>query len=119
MDDIEEAHSHVNFMDLASNRAAYRLSDQYDQEVLGYMSRFKQSALHSVADTANDTVNGTKAVSTAGSDELLTSMKLRKDSFGNITTSSAGDHSIPVAARLPGATAFQQQLLLLRWLYHA
>ena len=24
-------------------------------------------------------------------------MKLRKDSFGNITTSSAGDHSIPVA----------------------
>jgi len=30
---------------------------------------------------------------------------LRKDSFGNITTSSAGDHSIPVAARFPGATA--------------
>ncbi len=25
MDDIEEAHSHVNFMDLATNRAAYRL----------------------------------------------------------------------------------------------
>ena len=105
MDDIEEAHSHVNFMDLASNRAAYRLSDQYDQEVLGYMSGFKQSALHSAADTANDTVNGTKAVSTAGSDELLTSMKLRKDSFGNITTSSAGDHSIPIAPRLGGATS--------------
>jgi hypothetical protein len=32
-------------------------------------------------------------------------MKLRKDSFGNITTASAGDHSIPLAARLPGATA--------------
>ena len=92
-------------MDLASNRAAYRLSDQYDQGVLGYMAGFKQSALHSVADTANDQVNGTKAVSTAGSDELLTSMKIRKDSFGNITTSSAGDHSIPVTARLPGATA--------------
>ena len=105
IDDIEEAHSHVNFMDLATNRAAYRLSDQYDQEVLGYLSGFKQSALHSAADAANTTVNGTKAVSTAGSDELLTSMKLRKDSFGNITTTSAGDHSIPVAARLPGATA--------------
>jgi len=105
MDDIEEAHSHVNFMQLATDRAAYRLADQYDQEVLGYMSGFKQSSLHSVADTANDTVNGTKAVTTAGSDELLTSMKLRKDSFGNITTSSAGDHSIPVVARLPGATA--------------
>ena len=44
-------------------------------------------------------------MSTAGSDELLTSMKLRKDSFGNITTSSAGDHSIPIAPRLGGATA--------------
>ena len=105
MDDIEEAHSHVNFMDLATDRAAYRLADQYDQEVLGYLSGVKQSALHAKVDTANDTVNGTKAVSTAGSDELLTSMKLKKGDFGNITTSSAGDHSIPLAARLPGATA--------------
>jgi len=105
IDDIEEAHSHVNFMDLATNRAAYRLSDQYDQEVLGYLSGFKQSALHANADAANTTTNGTKAVATAGSDELLTSMKLRKDSFGNITTGSAGDHSIPLAVRMPGATA--------------
>ena len=105
IDDIEEAHSHVNFMDLATNRAAYRLADQHDQEVLGYLSGFKQSALHADADTVNDQVNGTKAVTTAGSDELLTSMKLRKDSFGNIATSSAGDHSIQVAASLPGATA--------------
>ena len=29
---------------------------------------------------------------------------MNKDSFGNITT-TAGNHSIPVAARLPGATA--------------
>ena len=105
VDDIEEAHSHVNFMDLATNRAAYRLADQHDQEVLGYLSGYAQSALHSAADTVNTTVNGTKAVSTAGSDELLSSMKLKKGDFGNITTSSAGDHSIPLAARLPGATA--------------
>jgi hypothetical protein len=105
IDDIEEAHSHVNFMDLATNRAAYRLSDQYDQEVLGYLAGFKQSSLHTSADTVNNVVNGTVAVATAGTDELLTSMKLRKDSFGNITTSSAGNHSIPVAARLPGETA--------------
>ena len=105
MDDIEEAHSHVNFMQLATDRAAYRLADQYDQEVLGYMSGYKQTSLHAQADAVNDSVNGSKAVTTAGSDELLTSMKLRKDSFGNITTSSAGDHSIPVVARLPGATA--------------
>jgi hypothetical protein len=105
IDDIEEAHSHVNFMDLATNRAAYRLADQHDQEVLGYLSGYKQTALHTNAGAVNDQVNGTKAVSTAGSDELLSSMKLKKGDFGNITTSSAGDHSIPVAARLPGATA--------------
>ena len=104
VDDIEEAHSHVNFMDLATDRAAYRLADQYDQEVLGYLSGYKQSALHVNADAVNDQVNGTKAVATAGSDELLSSMKLKKGDFGNISTSSAGDHSIPVAARLPGAT---------------
>ena len=105
MDDIEEAHSHVNFSQLASDRAAYRLADQYDQECLGYLSGFAQSALSAVASAANSTVSGSKAVSTAGSDELLTSMKLRKDSFGNITTLSAGDHSIPIAPRLGGATA--------------
>lgn len=108
VDDIEEAHSHVNFMDLATNRAAYRLADQHDQEVLGYLSGYKQSALHTNGDTVNDVVNGTKAVVTAGSDELLTSMKLRKDSFGNITTASKADHSIPVAARLPGAVALPE-----------
>ena len=105
VDDIEEAHSHVNFESLASDRAGYRLRDQHDQEVLGYLAGFKQSALSTAAGAANDVVSGSKAVATAGSDELLTSMKLRKDSFGNITTSSAGDHSIPLAARLPGATS--------------
>ena len=105
MDDVEESHSHVNFMQLATDRAAYRLSDQYDQEVLGYLSGYKQSALHASADGLNTTVNGTKAVTTAGSNELLASMQLKKSDFGNITTSSAGDHSIPLAARLPGATA--------------
>ena len=105
VDDIEEAHSHVNFESLASDRAGYRLRDQHDQEVLGYLSGFAQSALSTAAGTANTTVSGSKAVATAGSDELLTSMKLRKDSFGNITTGSAADHSIPLAARLPGATA--------------
>jgi hypothetical protein len=105
VDDIEEAHSHVNFQSLASDRAAYRLADQYDQEVLGYVSGYAQSTLHDNADTVNTTVNGTKANSSAGSDELLAANKLNKGDFGNITTSAADDHSIPVAARLPGATA--------------
>jgi len=92
-------------MDLATNRAAFRLADQLDQEVLGYLSGYKQSALHANANAVNTVVNGTKADAAAGTDELLASMKLKKGDFGNITTTSAGDHSIPVAARLPGATA--------------
>jgi|TARA_R110000737_G_scaffold172496_2_gene197979 hypothetical protein len=105
IDDIEEAHSHVNFMDLATNKAAYRLADQHDQEVLGYLSGYKQAALHANAGAVNDQVNGTKADTAAGSDELLAANKLKKGDFGNITTASAADHAIPVAARLPGATA--------------
>ena len=105
VDDIEEAHSHVNFMDLATNRAAYRLADQHDQEVLGYLSGYKQSALHANADTVNDITNGTKADTTAGADELLAVNKLSRPSFGNLTTAGTAGDSIPVAARLPGATA--------------
>jgi len=102
IDDIEAAHSHVNFMQMASDRAAYRLRDQYDQDVLGYLTGFTQSAKHANADTARTTIPGTKAVATAGADELLSSMKLKKSSFTNIT--SGGDNSIPIAPRLPGAT---------------
>ena len=105
MDDIEAAHSHVNFMTMATDRAGYRLKDQFDTDVLGYLSGYKQAAVGEVASAANTTVNGTKAVATAGSDELLSSMKLIKGSFANITTSSAGDHSIPVTPRLPGTTS--------------
>ena len=105
VDDIEEAHSHVNFQELASNRAAYRLADQFDQDVLGYLSGWKQSAMHGTPDTANTTVNGAKAVSTAGSDELLSSMKLDASDFtdGSGTAGSASN-SIIVQPRTGGAT---------------
>jgi len=101
VDDIEEAHSHVNFQSLASDRAAYRLSDQFDQDVLGYLSGFKQSAIHGNANTANTTTNGSVAVSTAGSDELLTSMKLDGSDFN----AGSGGSSIALLPRTGGATA--------------
>jgi hypothetical protein len=107
IDDIEEAHSHVNFMDLATNRAAYRLADQHDQEVLGYLAGYKQTTLHTAADDERDLasdVNGVKAVTTAGNDELLSSMKLTRPNFGNLDTAGSTGDSIPVGARLPGAT---------------
>lgn len=107
LDDIEEAHSHIDFMNLATDRAAYRLADQMDQEALGYLAGYAGGDLteDGVADAVNTTVSGTKADSTAGSDELLAANKLNKGDFTNITTSGADDHSIPVAPRLPGATS--------------
>jgi len=101
VDDIEEAHSHVNFQSLASDRAAYRLADQFDQDVLGYLSGYKQSAIHGNPDTVNTTVNGSKAVSTAGSDELLSSMKLDASDFNAGTAAQ----SIALLPRTGGATA--------------
>ena len=102
MDDIEEQQSHVDFMSMSSNRAAYKLADGMDTEVLRYLAGY------TAASAVNTTVNGTKANSSAGSDELLAANKLNMASFGNITTtasaSTTGD-STPVAPRFGGATA--------------
>jgi hypothetical protein len=108
LDDIEEAHSHVSWMAMATDRAGYKMKDQFDQEILGYMSGYKQAASGanlSVVRTAAD-IPGTAAVtSSVSTNELLAVNILKKGNFANITTSSAGDHSIPVAVRYPGATA--------------
>ena len=102
MDDIEEQQSHVDFMSMSSNRAAYKLADGMDTEVLRYLAGY------TAASVVNTTVNGTKANASAGSDELLAANKLNMASFGNITTtasaSTTGD-STPVAPRFGGATA--------------
>lgn len=102
LDDIEEAHSHIDFMRLSTDRAAYRMADAMDDDVLKYLSGY------TTANAVNSTVNGTKADATAGNDELLATNKLDMSDFGNITTTASagttGD-SIPLAPRLTGATA--------------
>lgn len=107
IDDIETSFSHVNFESLASNRMAYRLKDNYDQEILAYIGGYKQAAAHEAGTTARVAADipGTKAVDTAADDELLATMKLSRPSFGNLTTAGSVGDSIPVAARLTGATA--------------
>lgn len=102
LDDIEEAHSHIDFMRLSTDRAAYRMADAMDEDVLKYLSGY------TTANAVNTTVNGTVADATAGTDELLAANKLDMSDFGNITTTASagttGD-SIPLAPRLTGATA--------------
>lgn len=79
----------------------------FDQDILGYLSGYKQTGNNTNANTARVLADmpGTKAVTSAGDDELLASNKLIKGSFGTIVTAGAGDHSIPLGPRLPGATS--------------
>ena len=102
IDDIEEAHSHVNFESMASDRAGYRLKDQFDQEVLGYLSGFKQTALNAVASTANDVKSGTDPISTAGSDGLLASMEL---THGDFASGGTAANSVAISTSNASATA--------------
>lgn len=94
IDDIEEAHSHVSFSDLASDRAGYKLRDSFDAEVLGYLSGWKTPS----AWARNTTTNGTKADTNAGSDELLATNKLDITDFGGSDLGVEGEvTSIPIA----------------------
>ena len=103
VDDIEEAHSHINFMDLATDRAGYKLRDQFDREILGYVAGFERNA-GDTAWIARSSAPGTKANTNAGADELLASQKISITSFGGSDlggTEDADTHaltSVPVAA---------------------
>lgn len=87
VDDIEEKHSHVNWMDLATDRAGYKMKDTYDSEVLGYMSGYVKNS--SGVWIANTTTSGSVANTSAGTDEWLTAQKLARDDF--VSGGSASD----------------------------
>lgn len=110
IDDIEAAHSHVNFMDLATDRAAYRLADTFDSEVLGYLSGWTGGAGSWARRTA---ANGTKADTTADNDELLAANKLDITDFAGTDLGVLSEvTSIPMAAN-GGAGAITSPLALL------
>jgi len=80
IEDIEAAHSHVDWMAMASDRAAYKLKDTYDSEVLGYMTGYEKNS--SGVWVARTAASGTAADSTADADELKAGHKLYADDFG-------------------------------------
>lgn len=113
VDDIEEAHSHVNFLDLATDNAAYKLRDRFDQEVLGYLSGFEKDS--NGLFIPRDTVSGTKQDTNADDDELLASQKLNITTFGGTALVDNGDDqftSIPLSAN-GGAGAITSPLAVL------
>lgn len=79
IDDIEKQQSHVNWMDMASDRAAYKMSDKYDADILGYLSGFEKNS--SGVWVARTAPVGTKADASADNDELLLRNKIARDTF--------------------------------------
>ena len=104
IDDVEEAHGHVSFMDLATDRAGFKLRDAFDQDILGYMSGYTWNGSAWVARTA---AAGTKADAAAGADELLAANKLTAGAFGGTAA-----NAIPVTAG-GGAGAITSPLAVL------
>jgi len=107
MDDIEEQFSHVDFVSLAADRAAYKMADAIDVDVLSYMSGYDTSGalITSVSGTAQhptaNEING----------EFLKTNQLDATDMGQLgsadsaSTAYATGDSIPLAVRLPGATS--------------
>lgn len=96
IDDIEEAHSHVNFMDLATDRAGFKLRDEFDREVLGYLAGWFYNGSIWARRT---TVSGTKQTAAADNDELLAANKLDITDFGGADLGVEAEiTSIPLAA---------------------
>ena len=104
MDDIEDQFANVDYVSMAADRAAYKMADAMDADLLSYMSG------HTTAGVKITTTSGDAQHDTAGSltGEFLTANHLDMSDIGHITTaasaSTTGD-SIPLASRLPGATA--------------
>ena len=104
MDDIEDQFSHVDFVSMAADRAAYKMADSIDVDVLAYMTGTASTGQYSTA------VSGTAQHPTANelNGEFLKVNQLDMSDMTNITTSASssttGD-SIPLAPRLPGATS--------------
>lgn len=96
VDDIESKMSHVNWQEMASNRAAYKLADTFDRDLLGYASGYEYTA-STATWAARTTAVGTKSESSADSDELLAIHKLTRATFV-----SGGSSSDSVAVGVSG-----------------
>ena len=101
MDDIEEQFSNVDFTSLAADRAAYKMADAMDADVLQYLSGHTTAGAHITASS------GDKQTALTATGEYIAANHLDATDFSSLTISgsaTAGD-SVPLAPRLPGATA--------------
>jgi hypothetical protein len=107
MDDIEDQFASVDFVSMAADRAAYKMADAMDVDLLSYMTGYDTSG------ALITTVSGTAQHPTAGNinGESLKTNQLDVTDFGALgsadsaSTAYATGDSIPLAIRLPGATS--------------
>ena len=85
MDDIEDQFSHVDFVSLAADRAAYKMADAIDVDILKYMTGTADTGQYSTA------VSGTAQHPTSSelNGEFLKVNQLDMSDFSNITTSAS------------------------------
>lgn len=88
LDDIEAELTHIEWLDKASDRAGYKMADEMDMNVLGYLAGYSYNRDTGVW-AARSTFPGTKANSLAGSNELLSGNQLNRLSF--VSGGSASD----------------------------
>ena len=107
MDDIEEQFSHVDFVSMAADRAAYKMADAIDVDVLSYMSGYSTAGVLTTS-TSGDAQHPT---SSEINGEFLKTNQLDATDMGALgsadsaSTAYATGDSIPMATRLPGATS--------------
>jgi hypothetical protein len=107
MDDIEDQFSNVDYVSLAADRAAFKMADSMDADILSYMSGHTTAGAYITA-TSGDAQHDTAGNLTG---EFLTANHLDATDFGSLgtadsaSTAYANGDSIPLAPRLPGATA--------------
>lgn len=95
IDDIEIQQAHVGWMDMASDRASYRLKDAHEIDVLSYLAGYEKLPGSSIF-TPRTAPVGTNADASAGVDELLASHKLTRRNFVGGLTGGAEDNSIVI-----------------------
>ena len=113
MDDIEDQFASVDFVSLAADRAAYKMADAMDADLLSYMSGYDSSG------ALITTVSGTAQHPTANNlnGEFLKANQIDATDMGQLgsadsaSTAYATGDSIPLAARLPGATTLSSDVV--------
>ena len=113
MDDIEDQFANVDYVSMAANRAAYKMADAMDADLLSYMSGYDASGAL-ITSTSGDAQHAT-ANNLNG--ESLKVNQLDATDFGSLgsadsaSTAYATGDSVPLASRLPGATALSSDVV--------